>query len=73
MIAHNIYPEIQTLDLYIHILSLRKDELTEELLVGQSQEGLPLSGAQKADTGGTAWVRIVDDSHQCLGHNKKLQ
>lgn len=49
MFAHNIYPEIETLDLYIHTYSLRKDELAKKLLVGQTRDGPPLSEAQNAD------------------------
>lgn len=41
------------------------------LLVCISRENLPLSEADIADRGQEAWVLLINDSDQCLGHGDR--
>lgn len=47
-----------------------KLEFAKNLSVGISREGLPLSEAVSADRGQAAWVLLINDSDQCLGHSE---
>lgn len=39
-------------------------------MAGISREGLPLSEAVSAGRGQAAWVLLINDSDQCLGHGE---
>lgn len=64
--------------MYIHILFTQSSLnyfqswswLAKNLLAGMSREGLPLSEAISADRGQAAWILLIYDSDQCLGHDE---
>lgn len=61
------------LDLYIHILLTQcalKYFQSWDPSIGLSRESLTLSGAIRADRGQAAWVLLINDSDQCLGHGE---
>lgn len=74
LICTHSYSEIETLDLYIHILLMQWSldyfqwrELVRNQLVGiQSRSH---SAAVSADSGSAAWGLLIIDSDQCLGHS----
>lgn len=66
--AHDIYPEIKTLELYIHTLYSKLELVKNQSIKGR---GAPaLSEARSAETGQSAWIWLISHYDQCLGHSE---